>query len=216
MSIASEEEFLKAKQELDFVNIWVQRYLHRNELWNSKLFLTDVDQASYKSFECSIGLNRKLQNQDARWATHLHEILHAYSIGYSELSYEDHPGWEEGVVEQFQRLLRPLLIEALPPRFLGENQRGSQVEVSIQRSKYGKRHPYNHSIYSLEAIRNLIEEPSEIRFYTDLINTQLAERPYMLYDRLKRMSGYNPSNAKIFSSLAKSLDDGSLISLCRR
>ena len=54
-----------------------------------------------------------LAGQDERWMTLLHEVLHSVSVGFARDDYGQGPGWEEGVVEQMQRLLRPQALARL-------------------------------------------------------------------------------------------------------
>lgn len=42
-----------------------------------------------------------------------HEVLHTFSPQYTRSEYNAAQGWEEGVVEQMQRLLRPQVLAAL-------------------------------------------------------------------------------------------------------
>ena len=59
-----------------------------------------------KRFSCDIQIQEALAKTEARWTTLIHESLHTFSSGYLREDYQAYRGWEEGVVEQLQRLLR--------------------------------------------------------------------------------------------------------------
>lgn len=73
----------------------------------------DPDVRGAKPFRCDIVINKTLSEQDLRWRTLIHEMLHTFSAGYNPQDYQALRGWEEGVVEQLQRLLRPAVLAKL-------------------------------------------------------------------------------------------------------
>ncbi len=76
--------------------------------WSGRVELvTEADFKGKKRFGCDIQIATELAEQDARWATLIHESLHCHSAGYNGVDFRTYRGWEEGVVEQLQRLLRP-------------------------------------------------------------------------------------------------------------
>ena len=83
------------------------------------------------------------------------------------MAFEALPGWEEGVVEQLQRLLRPALLFNI----------GIRIEEDLFLAEE-RNHPYNRYIEALENIRQLldfgVEDP--IGFYISLLDTPIKDR----------------------------------------
>ncbi len=133
--------------------------------WSGRVELVDgAEFKGKKRFTCDIQLNAALADDDARWTTLIHESLHAVSAGYSLAQYQIFPGWEEGVVEQMQRLLRGAIL--------------AQIGVSVSNvvlAGLDADHRYNGYIQALEAVR-LSLAVSEVQFYHRLLVTPLAER----------------------------------------
>jgi hypothetical protein len=76
-------------------------------------------------------------------------------------------GWDEGVVEQMQRLLRPQVLA-----FLG---------ITVNEGVFAKweiAHEYNGRILALEHLRHeLGREDTAFDFYRELLSTPLRDRP---------------------------------------
>lgn len=132
-----------------------------------------VPEAEYlglKPFSCAIRINAMLAQQDIRWATLLHELLHSCSAGYKRDDFQNWRGWEEGVVEQMQRLLRPEILQRL----------GVHLSPDLFAAIEAKHH-FNPYIEALEEIRIALKGegiPDEPRtFYTNLLATPIRERP---------------------------------------
>jgi hypothetical protein len=141
-----------------------------------------------KRFSCDIQLNAALAEEDARWTTLIHECLHAVSAGYSLLDYQDLLGWEEGLVEQMQRLLRRSVLAKM----------GVSVPDALLDS-LDAGHPYNVYIRVLEVIR-LSLAVSEVQFYSQLLAMPLAERPTkMLMQAYQLPIGQRQSTLRIVS-----------------
>ena len=82
--------------------------------WNGDVELShDTRTFGRKPFSCRIVLNQQLADNPIRWRTLIHEALHSFSAGYTMSSYQMFLGWEEAVVEQTQRLLRPAVLERI-------------------------------------------------------------------------------------------------------
>lgn len=82
--------------------------------WSGMVELVDTPEfKGKKRFSCDIQIQASLARQDARWSTLIQESLHAHSVGYNGSDYRLYRGWEEGVVEQLQRLLRPQILSRL-------------------------------------------------------------------------------------------------------
>lgn len=118
-----------------------------------------------KRHTCAIQLSSGLVAQEARWTTLIHESLHAVSAGYSLVAYQSSPGWEEGVVEQLQRMLRGDILAHI----------GVTVPSAVL-ADLDAQHRYNVYIQALEAVRSS-REISEMQFYLLLLATPLANRP---------------------------------------
>ena len=124
---------------------------------------------------CDIQLASGLVAQDTRWTTLIHESLHAVSAGYNLTAYQSAPGWEEGVVEQLQRLLRGDILAhiriAIPSTVL--------ADLDAQ-------HRYNVYIRALEAVRVSRGLP-ERQFYLALLATPLADRPIKMLMQARQL-----------------------------
>ena len=144
--------------------------------WSGRVELVDTTEFNGKKrFTCDIQLNAALAEEDARWTTLIHECLHAVSAGYSLLDYQDLPGWEEGVVEQTQRLLRGSVL--------------AKIGISIPDALLAgldADHRYNSYIHALEMVRLPLVVP-EMQFYQHLLATPLAERPPKMLMQANRL-----------------------------
>lgn len=90
-----------------------QRFSRRSR-WNGEVKLTSAsDNYGQAHWDGSIRLNRSLAQTELRWRTMIHEALHHLSVGLTPTSYSDLRGWEEGTVEQLQRLIRDEVLDAL-------------------------------------------------------------------------------------------------------
>src|SRR5579864_1594585 len=82
--------------------------------WSGRVELVpNADFKGKKRFQCDIQIDADLAARDARWSTLIHEILHSVSAGYTPDDFQTYRGWEEGVVEQLQRLIRPEVMALL-------------------------------------------------------------------------------------------------------
>lgn len=133
--------------------------------WNGTVeLLAGPDFKGKKPFSCGIVLDAALAEKEERWRTLIHELLHAVSAGYSPSDYRAMRGWEEGVVEQMQRLIRPDVLVRIGvgvPETVFET-----VEAS---------HLFNRYIEALEA--------EKLAFYRDLLNIPIRSRPASLFER---------------------------------
>ena len=120
-----------------------------------------------KRFVCDIQIRAELAGQEERWTTLIHEALHSLSTGYLRDDYQDFQGWEEGVVEQLQRIYRPRVLNAL----------GVTVGPEVLQ-RLDAEHAYNKFISALEKLRELRQVPPEQAetFYVDLLATPLKDR----------------------------------------
>ena len=138
--------------------------------WNGELVLVpDAGFKGKKLFSCSVLLDAALASRDVRWRTLIHESLHALSVGYNRMDFEALSGWEEGVVEQLQRLLRPEVLIAL----------GVSLEEAVFAPAEAA-HPYNRYIRVLEELRQGLNLPGKA-FYCGLLATPIKDRPAFVY-----------------------------------
>jgi len=136
--------------------------------WSGRVDLVpDADFKGKKRFICDIQVDAASAGSNQRWTTLIHEALHAISAGYARNDYQNFQGWEEGVVEQLQRLFRPRILSRL----------GVAIDPQIF-EMLDNEHGYNKFITALETIRqafSITSEPSE-DFYLDLLYTPIKDR----------------------------------------
>ena len=144
--------------------------------WSGRVeIVTSADFLGQKRFSCDILISDTVVNQPERWSTLLHEALHAVSTGYIRDDFLTLPGWEEGAVEQLQRLLRPEII--------------SHLGIALPESVFAFReinHPYNAYISALEKIR-IVLRVSEVQFYQRLLATPIAGRPASVFRQVRQL-----------------------------
>jgi hypothetical protein len=119
--------------------------------WSGQLEL--VPEAGFKGkkpFRCDILIDEGLARQEIRWTTLIHEALHSFSAGYLRDDYQNFQGWEEGVVEQLQRLLRPSILAAMNV---------TVSEGTLRQLEEG--HAYNGFIDALETLRRILKVSDE-------------------------------------------------------
>ena len=106
-----------------------------------------------------------------------HEALHCVSVGFVRNDYEQAPGWEEGVVEQMQRLLRPRVLARLsvsvPPQVIDD------ADAS---------HSFNRHIVALEEIREAVQA-EKMSFYLRLLQTPIKGRIGAVLAEMRALSG---------------------------
>ncbi len=137
----------------------------------------DANFRGKKRFSCLIQIDSNLARQEDRWLTLIHEALHCVSAGYVATDYREYPGWEEGVVEKMQRLLRPLIAGhlglALEPMLIAASE---------------QYHRYNAYIAALETLR-LDLGADERPFYQMLLQTAIKERPPSIFSQGNQLPG---------------------------
>ena len=136
--------------------------------WSGRVELVlGADFKGKKRFICDIQIEAVLASQEARWTTLIHEALHSFSAGYIREDYQDFQGWEEGVVENLQRLFRPRVLSGL------------HISVDAQAfERLDAEHGYNKFVAALEAIREAQSIPvtQAEGFYLDLLATPIRDR----------------------------------------
>lgn len=129
--------------------------------------VSEEDFKGKKRFTCDIQLDAPLADQDVRWATLIHESLHCHSAGYNGSDYRLYRGWEEGVVEQLQRLFRPQILSEI----------GVAVDEAVFRQA-AEFHRYNRYIRVLENLRQALPQSADDQegFYKMLLATPMRDR----------------------------------------
>jgi hypothetical protein len=158
--------------------------------WNGEVELSQDSQAlGRKPFTCRIILNERLTTDQLRWRTLIHEVFHSFSAGYTREDYQAWRGWEEGVVEQLQRLFRPSVLAHLSVT--------SNVAV-FQAIEEG--YPFNKYIRALEQLREAIDSRPTQDFYLDLLATEIKDRPGLILSRRFQLPpGEQATFVKLFS-----------------
>ena len=149
--------------------------------WNGQVELGQEEWfRGKKLFSCGIVIQAKLVTQETRWRTLIHESLHSRSTGYNSADYNTLIGWEEGVVEQTQRLLRPEVLART----------GVQVEEAVF-EEVETDHVYNRYIDALEDLRRSlsITEEQQTNFYVDLLATPIRDRATFVYSLGSNLAG---------------------------
>lgn len=124
-----------------------------------------------KAWSCEIRLAQALALSPLRWRTLIHEMLHSVSVGTNEEAYKRFIGWEEAVVEQLQRLLRPRIL--------------TRLAVSVPEALFVEveRHwRYNVYIEAMESLRQSLAQ-DDLSFYLELLQIPLADRLSHTYFR---------------------------------
>ena len=156
----------QVRDELAAIADVLEEMLGRRSRWNGELELSYEPFFRGKmSWRGGILLRADLARAEPRWRTLLHELLHTFSIGLNPEAYTNLRGWEEGTVEQLQRLIRPTVLARLGLNIPEET--FAVVEAD---------HPYNLFILALEQIRNPLDL-HERNFYEQLLDIPLLERP---------------------------------------
>lgn len=145
--------------------------------WNGNVVM--VPNAVFKGlkpYACDIRIGDRFLTEDERWTTLPHELLHSLSVGYNRIDFENNVGWEEGVVEKLQRLLRSQILLRLSVNIDPE---------LLLRLDTG--HPFNRYIEALEQIRNALAT-EELPFYLKLLQTPIRERYSSLLQQAMQLS----------------------------
>jgi len=144
--------------------------LGRPSRWNGKAYLArSLSFAGAAHYDGSISVSELVYAEpNLRWRTMIHEALHTFSPSYTRLEYNAAQGWEEGVVEQMQRLLRPEVLAAL----------GITVQEAILTNAEAD-HQYNAYIAFLEDLRLQLRDVP-FGFYRMLLSTPLPKRALVL------------------------------------
>jgi hypothetical protein len=173
----------QVRKEIERILEFVSELTGLPSHWSGNLELVpNADFKGKKRFNCDIQVNATLATQSVRWSTWIHEALHAVSVGYLRDDYQDFQGWEEGAVEQLQRLLRLRVLTRL----------GVDLDATIFQA-IDAGHAYNDFIAALENLRRAVgiqDDPVEVEvFYLRLLSTPIQERPALVLGLGLRLQG---------------------------
>ena len=166
----------QVRDELAAIADILESILGRWSRWNGAVELSD-EAAAYGKARWSGGivLNRGVAASEARWRTEIHELLHTFSPGLTANNYLTLPGWEEGIVEQLQRSLRPGILTRLSVRV------PDVVFVVVEAE-----HEYNRYIAALDKLVTILNELGET-FYRELLAVPLKDRPAAVIQRGRQL-----------------------------
>ena len=163
------------RQELERLNPVVSELLSLNSQWDGTVELVDPDPLypywGKKLYRGSIEIDRAVAQTDVRWRTLIHELIHAHSVGLTPDSLKRFRGWEEGTVENLQRLLRRRVLEQI----------GIQADYAAFLAAEAN---FEFQVY-VEAVEDMrrelayeqIIDRDAISFFKELLRTPLAQRP---------------------------------------
>ncbi len=117
-----------------------------------------------KRWNCDVLVNADLIATPTRWRTYIHEMLHSVSVGLNETDVGRFRGWEEGVVEQTQRLFRQDIF--------------TRIRIDSPESAYAEMDrlwKLNSYIKALEELRQVLLLDAE-PYYLRLLQTPLNAR----------------------------------------
>ena len=145
--------------------------------WNGSLRVRDLTFrfSGQKHRSCGISIREDvLAMPPFRWPTMIHEGLHSVSVGMAVAGLTPDP-WEEAIVEQTQRILRPAILGALGVEIAGDDL-GARDDG----------HPYNADIRRLEILRQVLRrEPRD--FYLSLLASSPSQRTRIRIDAQRRL-----------------------------
>lgn len=172
-------------EEVAAITDFLEQRLSRRSRWNGEVKLTSAsDNYGQALWSGSISIDHTVAQTDLRWRTLIHEALHHFSTGLTPTTYFELPGWEEGVVEQLQRVLRDEILLSVGISF------ALPIFETIENS-----HKVNKYIEVLEPLRTALREPTP-GFYEVLLASPLKNRPASIIDWV---SACRPVNITIFN-----------------
>lgn len=156
----------KIQRELEQIQAIIEDITGFHSNWNGVLILVEeADFLGKKPFDCRIELDAGLAVLEVRWRTLIHELIHALSAGYNRSDFDLFYGWEEGLVEGLQRLMRPAVLARL----------GVDVSERVFEAVETK-HPYNDYVAAWERIRLAVGAEDAQTFYISMLQTPLRNR----------------------------------------
>ena len=152
--------------EISGITTRIENWTGLKSNWNGQLEFASAEAGfrGLKPFTCSILLRVDLAPQSIRWRTLIHEAFHAFSAGYNQIDFTQNIGWEEGLVEQLQRLFRPRILTAL----------GVDVDESMFH-RVEQTHPFNVYVKQLQHLQQTLGAEEEA-FYCGLLAIPIKMR----------------------------------------
>ena len=141
-----------------------------DEAWAAQA-LPRVSYRAKKEWNCSITVMESVLQDNQRWRTLLHEILHSVSVGLTEPDYQRFRLWEEAVIESLQRLYRPLLFQHLG--LILEEEQFQGLEATWR---------YNSALNALQQIAAERPEVLFRDFLEAILRMPLPSRPAFIFE----------------------------------
>lgn len=166
-------------EELELLRDAVEALTGLPSRWSGNVVLLDSAQIvalrgrpvfAQKLWACDILVNADVVEAPMRWRTYLHEMWHSVSVGTNgvqSMDYRRFLGWEEGVVEWWQRHLRSQVLEWANIHV--------PEEIFVATEAVWT---YNRHLEALEVLQQAVGVPKEA-FYNDLLRMPLAQRCFI-------------------------------------
>jgi hypothetical protein len=186
------------RQDLKAIVPIVETLTGLKSRWNGNVeFVSDAIFKGLKPYACDILIGDTFLDPDERWTTLIHELLHSVSAGYNRFDFEANVGWEEGVVENLQRILRAEIL--------------SELELVVAEDllrQLDEQHPFNRYIMPLERARDVFGD-DEREFHLDLLRTPIKNRYGALMMRANAMPVTKRGDAiRVLSTVQGALGQG--------
>lgn len=168
--------YAEALADLQQVVELVETHTGRTSQWSGSLQVRGLEFgfAGQKHRSCGISIHEDVLVVPAqRWSTMIHEALHSVSGAFSASGSPD--SWEEAIVEQMQRIIRPAILADLGMQIAADEIEARDVI-----------HPYNVDIGRLETLRRVLDrEPKD--FYMTLLAATSMERTRVRIEAQRRL-----------------------------
>ncbi len=180
---------LRAQAEADLSRVIVEivAVTGLQTRWRGIVVVRGLDflHAGQKHGWCGISLREDILSvSEYRWPTMIHEGLHSVSAAFSAARLDPvSRRWEEAIVEQTQRILRPGLLESL----------GVTLDDGAVSARDAS-HRYNGYIGGLEAQRQS-EQTASLDFYLRLLRSAPRERIRMLIAAVREVASRREEEA---------------------
>ncbi len=164
---------MAAQQDLEKIRQMIEDITGLPSRWSGTLNVDPVSSVAWgvKHWSCNISIREDvLRRLDQRWTTMIHESLHAVSTELNLDAFRTNRGWEEGVIEQTQRILRSYVLVDL--NIAIDNARLRDID---------RLSAYNNYIRELERLRAHLGIEID-KFYLDLISIPLMQRSQHIRD----------------------------------
>ena len=168
--------YTEALADLRYVIAAVETSTGRKSRWSGSLRVRGLDFgfAGQKHRSCGISIHEDVLAVPAqRWSTMIHEGLHSVSGAFTAAGPPD--AWEEAIVEQMQRIIRPDVLAGL-----GIEIASDEIEAR------DLTHPYNGDIGRLEALRRVLGGDPRA-FYLGLLVASPTERTRARIEAQRRL-----------------------------